>query len=329
MHKHHKRKNYIKNKEYTQKKEKIIYFEMVILKYNLNKNDEWVINEKNMLFIEKNPNNFLEFRKELKRRNFSPIASLPEVMNTYIYFMSLFEHFFFNNQKTEITNIITDTNEILGIDLEGIVYGKNEKVIVHTHGIFVNSKSNAKSPKSESNILSEEEFSLLLRGKVNYDFAKASYFKVYKEEELKRKRKSAIELPCAIVLRGEKYLNDPGYYCNELEYTQLVSGFEKNGLLISRTLQEPAVLMNFIKEDVNYFRQISPLVEPIILSAKGKENLFRKYAYRVMPLILSDGEINKEANDKIDLLSIDNKQNEKYYILLKSPQNRLMKQRAK
>jgi hypothetical protein len=64
--------------------------------------------------------------------------------------------------------------------------------------------------------------------------------------------------------------------------------------------------MQFITEKVSYFRQTSPLIEPLIMN--GVEKLFNKYAYRIMPLILSDGEIIKNATDVVNFFDdINNK----------------------
>jgi hypothetical protein len=200
---------------------------------------------------------------------------------------------FFNSHFKEKINIITGTNEILGVDLEGRVCKKGEKVIVNTHNIYLTSKFNEFPRK---NILTPEEFTYLLQGCI-LEKTGVKKVKVFKEGDMDRIDKKYTNTPCIIVLSGEKYLKDPAYYCNELNYIQPLSGFEKNGLLRSRTLQEPLILKNFIKHDVTYFRQTSPLIEePLIII--GADTLFEKYQHRIIPMILTDGEIVKEIRGK-------------------------------
>jgi hypothetical protein len=254
---------------------------------------KWIFFDKDVVLMEDSLQNLLKRRSEGMK-----FATLPELIKKY-----MINYSFFNSGRTEHINILTDTNEILGKDLDGIIYGKNEKVIVHTHGVFVNSKNNANNYSVDRNILTEQEFADLLQGKIHSD-GEEKQIVVYKEDELKRKRKSRIKFPCITVLPGQKYLSDPEYFCRDLEYTERVYGFERNGILISRTLQEPIDLMKFIKERVDYFRQTSPLIEPLLCNGRnGLEKLFEKYAYRVMPLILSDGEISKDAKDAVDFLN--------------------------
>lgn len=265
---------------------------MVIMKIVSESKDEWLLFDEKTVLLSKSIMDIIGMRN-----NGVKFDSLPELIEKYQC-----NPYFFNSKIKENIAIFTDTNEILGIDTEGRIYRRNEKVIIHTHGIFVNAKNNSDF-SLEGNVLSEQEFDNLLQGKIQ-SAEQEGKIRVYREDELKRKSKSKIEFPCITVLPGQKYLKDPEYFCTDLEYIAKEYGFRRNGLLISRTLSDPEKLMNFIKEEVTYFRQTSPLIEPILLNGKnGAEKLFEKYIYRVMPLILRDGEISKDADDAINIFS--------------------------
>jgi hypothetical protein len=259
--------------------------------YNSNNhnNDELIMIDQKILLVKFGFTGFSQLNASIK------FDSLPSIFKTYLKSPRLFD-----SKKMEQINIHTASNEILGYDTNGKVFNKKDKVIIHTHGVpFESFKNNSFS--IENTTLSDEEFQMLLEGRVSGYFGGDKQIRVYREGELNKGRISTIKFPCINILRADNYIRDPNHYCNELEYTESVKGFERNGLLISRTMQEPEKLMQFIKEDVHYFRQTSPLIEPIILSCVDK--LFNKYAKRVMPLILTDGEITKEANDTVDIFN--------------------------
>jgi hypothetical protein len=252
--------------------------------------DEWFLVDKQTLLMKF----AIDELPELRNKGIK-FDTLPEIFRAYMSRPKLFD-----SKRMEQINIHTDSAEILGYDKQGKVFGKDEKLIIHTHGVFIKSKQ-ASELSMEDIILSDNEFSMLLEGKIPRYMGGNSKIKVYKENQIISGIHSGIKFPCINILRADKYVKDPCQYCNELEYAESVKGFERNALLISRTMQEPEKLMKFIKEDVHYFCQVSPLIEPIIFS--GVEKLFRKYENRVMPLILGDGEIIKEASDAVDFFN--------------------------
>lgn len=214
-------------------------------------------------------------------------AALPELMKEYVANPRLF-----SSRIMENISIWTSSNEILGRDLEGRIYGKNDRIIVQTHGFNIASKERKSLNKK---ILNETEFMYLLRGFVLTDDNKP--VNVYREDQIS-KISGKEKQRCIIVLPAEKYFRDPSLFCLDLEYTQREYGMKNNGLLLARTLQKPSDLMKLINY-VDYFRQTSPLIEEPVL-IKGSEPLFEKYAYQILPLILSDGEIIKEAAGRVD-----------------------------